>query len=447
MTNRDYDRRNTINRIEKIYRNLEKILDSLPKAFPSAMKDQIKDLVLGDDELKKIIEDLEGYRPPKFFLIGRTGVGKSSLVNAINGRYLAPVNDVYAQTRGVDIYDYKQEDQILLQILDTRGLSESLALDDNISAEEMIKKELRAFLPDLCLFMLNASHRDDIGRDVRFIKNLCEDYKKNSGVELPVICIINKVDELAPSRFKDPSQYPLSKTKNINEVVSYYGDIIKKEDLKLESIIAVSSLMDWKLDDEFIDADRINDLAIEDLERLELAFDGRYKIDELIDALEDAIVDYKAVMGLRIACRMDKIMGDLADKLTQIFSAFSATIALTPIPVADLYPLFALQVVLVTLIAGLSARDISLKSSKEFIMSIGGVGIAANIFRFSAQQLSKFLNIFSITAGSAVSASVAAFGTKAIGEAAKNYYIDGIDIKKVKKELRNKIKKVKTKKN
>lgn len=140
MTNRDYDRRNTINRIEKIYRNLEKILDSLPKAFPSAMKDQIKDMVLGDDELKKIIEDLEGYRPPKFFLIGRTGVGKSSLVNAINGRYLAPVNDVYAQTRGVDIYDYKQEDQILLQILDTRGLSESLALDDNISAEEMIKK-------------------------------------------------------------------------------------------------------------------------------------------------------------------------------------------------------------------------------------------------------------------------------------------------------------------
>ena len=91
MTNRDYDRRNTINRIEKIYRNLEKILDSLPKAFPSAMKDQIKDMVLGDDELKKIIEDLEGYRPPKFFLIGRTGVGKSSLVNAINGRYLAPV--------------------------------------------------------------------------------------------------------------------------------------------------------------------------------------------------------------------------------------------------------------------------------------------------------------------------------------------------------------------
>lgn len=47
MTNRDYDRRNTINRIEKIYRNLEKILDSLPKAFPSAMKDQIKDLILG----------------------------------------------------------------------------------------------------------------------------------------------------------------------------------------------------------------------------------------------------------------------------------------------------------------------------------------------------------------------------------------------------------------
>ena len=443
MTNKDYNKRNAINRIEKIYRNFEKVLDSLPKAFPSSMKDQIKDLVLNDEELKKTIEDLEGYRPPRIFLIGRTGVGKSSLVNAINGRYLAPVNDVYAQTKGVNAYDYVEGDQVLLQILDTRGLYESIALDENISAEDMIKKEVRAFSPDVSLFMLNASHRDDVASDVRFIKNICDDYKENNGLSLPVICLINKVDELAPSRFKDPKQYPISKIKNINDVVSYYGDVIRKEDFKIKYIIPISSLIDWKLDDDFIDVDRINDLAIEDLERLEIAFDGRYKIDDVIDALEESIADYKAVMGLKIACRMESIMLDLTDKLIKIFSAFAATIAITPIPVADLYPLFALQVTLVSLIAGLSGREISFDNSKEFIMSLGGVGLAANIFRLTAQQLSKFLNVFLPGAGNAVSASVAAFGTKTIGEAAKNYYIRGIDIEKVKNEFKDKIKKEK----
>ena len=48
-------------------------------------------------------------------------------------------------------------------------------------------------------------------------------------------------------------------------------------------------------------------------------------------------------------------------------------------------------------------------------------------------------------AGSAISASIAAFGTKTIGDAAKKYYIEGIDIKKVSKDYKKKIKEEKKK--
>lgn len=253
------------------------------------------------------------------------------------------------------------------------------------------------------------------------------------------MCTINKVDELAPSRFKDPKEYPISKHKNISEVIKYYGEIIDRGGLQVSDIIATSSLLEWQMDGVFIDADAINDLKLTDLPRLEIGFDGRYGIEKLIDSLENEISDYDALVGLKIACRMKKILEALADKLTNIFSGFAGTIAISPIPVADIYPLIVLQLVLVSLIASLGGRDFSPKNAKEFLFSIGGVGIAANIFRLSAQQSLKLLNFFAPTSGSAVSASIAAFGTKTIGDTAKNYFIEGIDLKKVKKEFKHKI--------
>lgn len=436
MTNTDYNAKMAIERIQKIYKNMEDVLDNLPDAFPKSMKNQIKNLVFNDEELKGLMEELESYRPPKIFLIGRTGVGKSSLVNAICGKYLAQVNDVYSHTKWVDEYYYKDGENTLMRILDTRGIAESYALDSKVTAEDTIKDQVKKFSPDVCIFMLNASHRDDVDSDVVFLKEISEDYKRHNGIDLPIVCVINKVDELAPSRFKDPKEYPNSKNKNISEVAKYYGQIIEEENFQVKDIIATSSLIDWQLGEDFIDVSSINDLSQTDLENLEMGFDGRYGIDKLIDSLEEVIIDNDALVGLKVACRMENILIDLSDKLIKIFSGFAATIALTPIPIADIYPLLALQLILVSLIAGLGGRDISLKNAKEFILSIGGVGVAGNIFRITAQQILKFIP----TAGNAIGATIAAFGTKTIGEAAKNYYIEGIDLKKVKKTFRKKIK-------
>jgi hypothetical protein len=39
-----------------------------------------------------------------------------------------------------------------------------------------------------------------------------------------------------------------------------------------------------------------------------MAFDGRYHIEELLDILEKAILDFEAQMGLRMAARLKDVV-------------------------------------------------------------------------------------------------------------------------------------------
>lgn len=241
---------------------------------------------------------------------------------------------------------------------------------------------------------------------------------------------------MAPSRFKTPSEYPANKISKINEVVQYYKGIIVKNGLKIDDIVAVSSLIDWQTPDGMeVSVEDIDNLPIHDIENLEIAFDGRYQIEELLDILEEAIQDFEAQMGLRMAARLTEVVHRLARHLNKIFSGLAGTVALTPIPVSDIYVLLIIQALLVSLIASLSGRDISLDTAKEFIFSMGGLAGVGYTLRLVAQQGAKFLNAIWPESGSAVSATVAALGTSAIGKAAITYYVDGATIEEAKKKF------------
>ena len=140
-------------------------------------------------------------------------------------------------------------------------------------------------------------------------------------------------------------------------------------------------------------------------------------------------------MGLRMASRLKEVVDRLVKHLINLFSGISATVALTPIPVSDIYILLIIQSVLVSLIASLSGRDISLETAKEFILSMGGIAGAGYVFKLVAQQASKFLNFVWPTSGSIISSGIAATGTSAIGKAASSYFIDDLPIGEAKKKF------------
>jgi len=428
--------------MKNFYIKVEEILDKLPDSVSEKTKTKLKDAILGDNDLKELMEGIDSHRPPRIFLIGRTGVGKSSLINALCGGYLAKVSDTISCTSNAEIHQYKDGDRVLMEILDTRGIAESVSLDVDVSAEERLVYDLTEFSPDVAVFMLNCTHRDDVNTDTEFLKKVVNKYSVLNKVELPVVTVINKCDEMAPTRFKIPEEYPESKIVKINEVVQYYKSIIIKNGLKINDVVPVSSLIDWQTADGLeVGVEDIEYLPQKDIENLQIMFDGRYNIEKLSDILGDAIKDYDAKMGLRMAARLDEVVKRVANKLVNIFATLSATIAVTPIPVSDIYILIALQSVMVTLIAALSGRDVSVDSGKEFISSIGGVAGFGFIFRTLAQQTSKLINGIFPGVGSAVSSGVAFAGTTAMGKAAVAYYIED----KTMKEVKNKFNKVKKK--
>ena len=419
--------------MKNFYTKVGDLLDNLPDAIPEKARQKIRDTILGDEELKNLMDGVDSHRPPRIFLIGRTGVGKSSLINALCGAYVAPVSDTRSCTETAQTYQCKDGERTLMEILDTRGIAESDNLNAEISAEDMLINQVKEFSPDVAIFMLNCTHRDDVDSDVNFLKKLSESYAQAYNMRLPIVAVVNKCDEMAPSRLKNPNEYTESKTKKIAEQVQHYKEIIVKNNLKIDDIIAVSSLIDWMTaDGTEIDADSIESLPVSDIENLQIAFDGRYHIEELLNILEKAILDFSARMGLRMALKLQEVVRRIANQLNKSFSAMSATVALSHIPISDIYILLLLQGILVCLIASLSGRDISLDTAKEFVLSMGGIAGAGYGFRLLAQQASKILNVFWAGSGSAVSASIAALGTSAIGKAAIAYYIDDKTIEEAK---------------
>lgn len=88
--------------MKKFYIKAGEMIDGLPDTVTEKTREMLKDNILGDKDL--VVDERWTHRPPRIFLIGRTGVGKSSLINALCGAYTAIVSDTKSCTESAQVY-------------------------------------------------------------------------------------------------------------------------------------------------------------------------------------------------------------------------------------------------------------------------------------------------------------------------------------------------------
>lgn len=394
---------------------LQTLLKQLDK-LPAPLRKEI------EKDLQDLISLIEESRYPRFVLVGRRGAGKTTLLNAIFEAKVGEVGSVRAQTGATSWKTYEATDGKRMHILDTRGVQEGnrpAEADSAASSEESVLQAIRDASPDAFLFLIkakevNAAIEGDIAALLRFMAEV----KKQHGYDPLVVGIVTQCDELDPPYIRtahDRQQMPeewQAKLGHIAQAVAdLRGHLEQHEAIRKNlKVAATSAFVRFRADGS-----------------LDPRIDYRWGIDDLIELLIEELPAEAQLQFARLA-RVRHYQRRIAQKVVVTCSGVSFTIGLQPLPLADMPILATIQTMMVMTIAYISGLAFSWQNVKDFLKAAGiNVG-AGYVFRQLARGIIKLLPF----AGEVISGAVAAAGTRAIGELAVAYFIDGVGMEEAR---------------
>lgn len=350
----------------------------------SSENTQVVDFVQVADEALKKAQQMSQETSDGFniFVVGKSGVGKSTLINAVFGEKLAKTGSGSPKTQ--NIKEYKSKD---FSIFDTKGLeledydSTKAQIAEFLAQKQIGNEDEQIHIAWLCIA--------ESGRRIeRADIELWELLQKN---HIPSILVITKAEQ------------------DKDENGELFSQLVKKE-FKTEEV------------------QRVRALQIEDDE-------GNLKKVKGIDMLVSKTY-FLAPQAKRNAFGRKQIYDKAmqkqerkkrADSIINRYTAAASTVAASPIPFSDIAILLPTQAAMIVHISSIYDLEISLESAKKLSLAFGavvGVGFAA---RAVAANLVKFIPVVGSVAGGVINAGVAGTITKLMGEAYIAYLDDNAE--------------------
>lgn len=185
-----------------------------------------------NEKIQQIIEEAvrrfeDEQEDPRIFILGATGVGKSSLINAIFGEKLQAVNTIESTTRKFATHECEMDGTTIL-ITDSPGYGE-------VGHDERYSKGVvaEAKTTHAVTLVLKADEKG-YERDLRIIESASKD--PDFSLEKPLLIALNQIDKIKPSREWNPPyewEAPLDdndpeKVRNIKKKIALVKNQFKK---------------------------------------------------------------------------------------------------------------------------------------------------------------------------------------------------------------------------
>jgi len=195
-----------------------------------------------NDRLQKIINYV-----PRVGVFGKTGVGKSSLCNALFGTDICEISDVEACTRNTKEVVLNMGGKGIT-LIDVPGVGESSERDEEYG------KLYANLLPelDLVLWLIKSDDRA-LASDENFYKNVV---KPHIDEGKPFFFVLNQVDKIEPFREWDEEKHEPGPRQFVN-IQKKIDDVAKFFDIPVSKVVSVSANEKYNLTrlvDEFVRA-------------------------------------------------------------------------------------------------------------------------------------------------------------------------------------------------
>jgi len=401
-------------RARELIDSVSGVFDNFSGIWSESQHQWLRNILLGPAivEIEKLIAD---SRPPTLYILGRSGHGKSSLINMLANKNIAGVDDIKPHTPSAQAYDILFTEVFSAwRVIDSRGIFETTSPDGApaIDALDQVKKDVSHYKPDIILHVIAASETRTLQPDFIAFSEIQRIIEKETGTRTLSLMILTKVDVLGNPRDWPAEKFP-KKVALIHDLLDYVCHTVLKA--KSRRIDMNSTIKGHHLEQH---KDYLGVIPVCGLHG------DSWNIDTVASFIgtylpESTLLDY--YQGLK---RKD-LLRRFSTSIIQKFVGIAVLIGIAPMPIADLMVLVPLQLLLITVIAGLSCRSFSTDSVTEFTVATG-INIGTTL---GARQLGQQVVEFIPVIGLPLHGLLAGATTYAIGKAAEAYFFNGEIIK------------------